>query len=134
MQLSDSTFGRHTIIAGLRYNETLDGVAPGYAQFRAGGFTRLSGFQRDEVAGQSFGMLFASYRYQVVGSGLLPGYIGTTLEYGQVADDALLHGSVYFAYRSPIGPLYLGIGAGERGSENFFLRIGNVFGSPSIGR
>ncbi|MEH6583849.1 MAG: patatin-like phospholipase family protein [Halioglobus sp.] len=139
--LTAKTFNRHTIMGGLRYNETLDDVAPEYAMFRAGGFTRLSGFQRDEIAGQNFGMLLASYRYHIAGSGLMPGYIGTTLEYGQVADDAshifddaLVHGSIYFAYRSPIGPLYLGIGAGEEGSENFFLRIGNVFGSSSIGR
>ncbi|MEH6568840.1 MAG: patatin-like phospholipase family protein [Halioglobus sp.] len=139
--LSAKTFDRHTIIGALRYNETLDEVAPLYAQFRAGGFTRLSGFQREEIVGQNFGMFLASYRYQVAGSGLMPGYIGTTLEYGNVAadasdifNDALVHGSIYFAYRSPIGPLYLGIGAGEEGSENFFLRIGNVFGSSSIGR
>ena len=48
-------------------------------------------------------------------------------------DDARLHGSIYYAYRSPIGPLYMGVGTGEQGSSNFFLRVGNVFGSTGTG-
>ena len=138
---SAATFDRHTIIGGVRYYETLNGVAPVYALFRAGGLMRLSGFRQEEIAGQNFGMVLAGYRYHFAGSGLLPAYLGATLEYGQVAedaddlfDDALVHGNIYFGYRSPIGPLYFGVGTGEGGSETLFLRIGNIFGSSSIAR
>ena len=135
------TFARHTLMAGGRYYETLNDVAPVYAQFRAGGFLRLSGYQDQEIAGQNFAMVMAGYRYHVAGSGLIPAHLGMTLEYGQVAEDrdelfhdAVLNGSVYFGYNSPIGPLYLGVGLGEGGLHRYFLRIGNVFGNTTIGR
>lgn len=52
----------------------------------------------------------------------------------QRLDDALFNGSVYFDYRSPIGPLYVGYGFAERGRERFFVRIGNIFGRGDIAR
>ena len=131
-----TTIGRHSLLGGLRYYETLDDEAPLYAQFRAGGFARLSGYHQNELFGQNFAMVLAGYRYQFAGSGLLPAYLGTTLEYGQVAEDAgdlfddgLFNGSVYLGYRSPIGPLYMGMGFAEGGRQRFFLSIGNVFGA-----
>lgn len=135
------TVDRHTLIGGLRYNTTLDNNAPIQNLFRAGGFTRLSGFKENERSEQHFGMLFGSYRYRFSQSALLPAYVGTTLEYGNaVADrddifsDGIFHGSLYFGYRSPIGPVYIGYGFGESGRGNYFLRIGNVFGRSSISR
>lgn len=135
------SLGRHTFMGGARYYETLDEQAPVYARFRAGGFARLSGFNDQELTGQNFAMGLAGYRYHVAGSGLLPASLGMTVEYGQVAenaddlfDDALLNGSLYFGYRSPIGPLYLGVGLAEGGRQRLFLRVGNVFGRSTIGR
>lgn len=135
------SFGSHSILLGGRYQETIDGVAPPYAQFRAGGFARLSGFQQGQLNGQNFGMVLAGYRFHFAGSGALPAYLGATVEYGNVQSDpsdifrnAILNGSVYFGYRSPIGPLYLGVGAAEGYGETFFFRIGNIFGSSSITR
>lgn len=135
------TFGRHAVLLGGRYYETLKGDAPIYAQFRAGGFGRLSGLNDGELVGPNFSMVMGGYRYQFAGSGLMPAYLGTTLEYGQVAEDAgdlfknaKFHGSAYLGYRSPIGPLYLGFGAGEGGRHRYFLRIGNIFGTSTIGR
>ncbi len=135
------TFGRHSLLGGLRYYETLSGEAPIYALFRAGGFGRLSGYAANELVGQNFSMVMGGYRYHFAGSGLLPGYLGFTVEYGQMADrasdlydDGLFNGSLYLGYRSPVGPLYLGVGAGEGGEHQYFLRIGNVFGTSTIGR
>jgi NTE family protein len=137
--LTAKSYGRHAVYGGLRYYDTLDDEAPLYAQFRAGGFTNLSGLQVGELAGQNYGMVLGGYRYHVAGSGLLPAYLGGTLEYGQMADDTadlfddgILNGSLYFAYRSPIGPLYLGAGLAEGGRRTYFIRIGNVFGSSDI--
>ncbi len=135
------TFARHTLMAGGRYYETLDEVAPLYALFRAGGFSRLSGYHDQEIAGQNFAMVLAGYRYHVAGSGLMPAHLGMTVEYGQVADDSsdlfddgLLNGSLYFGYSSPLGPVYLGVGLAEGGRQRYFMRIGNVFGNSTIGR
>ena len=139
--LAAASRDRHTLIAGVRYYETVDGIAPAYAQFRAGGFGRLSGLQDEEAVGQHFAMLLGGYRYRVAGLGLLPAHVGMTLEYGRAADatgdlldDALVNGSLYFGYRSPIGPLYLGAGFAEGGRQRYFLRIGNIFGNSTIGR
>ena len=135
------SFDRHTVMALARYATTLDNDAPIYGLFRAGGFARLSGFNDDELVGQHFAMGLLSYRYEVGSSGFLPAYIGTTIEYGNVADvrnelfdDAVLNGSVYFGFSSPIGPLYLGYGFAEGGRQRFFVRIGNIFGRGDIAR
>ncbi len=133
------TFDRHNLIAAIRLNQTTRGDAPDYVQFRAGGFTNLSGFLYNQLVGQNFGMVLAGYRYHVAGSGFLPAYLGGTLEYGAVApetsgvfEDGLLNGSIYFGYRSPIGPMYIGVGAAEGGRRSFFLGVGNAFGGSSI--
>ncbi|MBX3705317.1 MAG: patatin-like phospholipase family protein [Pseudomonadales bacterium] len=135
------SFGRHTVLGGARYYETLTDTAPVYAAFRAGGLARLSGYHDDEVVGQNFAMVLGGYRYHFAGSGLLPAHLGTTVEYGGVAEnasdlfeDGALNGSVYFGYNSPIGPLYLGAGFAEGGRHRYFLRIGNVFGTSTIAR
>ncbi|MEE4384612.1 MAG: hypothetical protein V2J02_21665 [Pseudomonadales bacterium] len=64
-----------------------------------------------------------------------------SLEYGAVVEDRddLLedgdfHGSLFFAYRSPIGPAYIGGGVGEGGQSRFFVRFGNVFSQTSLAR
>ncbi|MGI9283798.1 MAG: BamA/TamA family outer membrane protein, partial [Pseudomonadales bacterium] len=135
------TVDRHTYMGGLRYNTTLDDDAPVQNEFSAGGFTQLSGFKENERNGQHFGMVFGGYRYKFSESALLPAYIGTTLEYGNaVADrddifsDGIFNGSLYFGYRSPLGPVYIGYGYEEDGGGNYFLRVGNVFGRSSISR
>jgi NTE family protein len=137
--IAAQTFGRHNLIGGIRLNQTTRGDAPDYVQFRAGGFTNLSGFLYNQLVGENFGMVLAGYRYHVAGSGFLPAYLGGTLEYGSVAPEArgvfeegLLNGSIYFGYRSPIGPMYIGVGAAQGGRQAFFLGIGNAFGSRSI--
>ncbi len=135
------SFGAHTVFGLTRYATTLDNDAPIYGRFRAGGFTRLSGYNDDELVGQHFAMGMLSYRYEFGSSGILPAYIGTTLEYGNVADfrnelfdDARFSGSAFFGFRSPIGPLYMGYGFAEEGRKRFFLRIGNIFGRGNITR
>ena len=106
-----------------------------------GGFAHMSGYAHNELVGSNFSMVLGSYRYHFAGSGLLPAYAGFTVEYGGVAerasdlyDDALWNGSVFLGYRSPIGPLYVGLAAAEGGREQYFLRVGNIFGQSTIGR
>ncbi len=129
------SIGRHNLIGSVRFYQTVRGDAPDYVQFRAGGFANLSGFLYNQLVGENFGMVLAGYRYHVAGSGLLPAYLGGTIEYGAVVPGAsdvfregLLNGSLYFGYRSPIGPVYLGVGAAQGGRQSFFLGIGNAFG------
>jgi NTE family protein len=134
--------GRHTLFGGFRYQTTLDNNAPIYAEFRGGGLFNLSGLQPNEVNGQNFGVLLSSYRYDLSGEGgLFPAFVGVSAEFGNAGEnhqdpfsDGIMNGSIYFANRSPIGPLYWGVGFAEGGEQLYFLRIGNVFGRSTIGR
>jgi NTE family protein len=136
------TTHRHTIIGGFRYDITLDNDAPIYALFRAGGLFNLSGLEPNRVVGQNFGELVASYRYDLnEKGGLFPAFIGVSAEFGNAGEqkkdpfsNGIMNGSLYLANRSPIGPLYWGVGFAEGGERVYFLRLGNVFGLSTIGR
>ncbi len=135
------TIGRHNFMLGGRYNTSLDEDIPIYGLYTAGGFLNMSGFEANSLIGPHFGMLLAGYRYQVAQSGFLPGYVGTTLEYGNAVEDredifsdGLINGSVYFSYSTPLGPVYFGVGWSEERSAIYFLSLGNIFGPQSLGR
>lgn len=138
---SSRTFGRHNLLFGLQYNTTLDDIAPIYAVYTGGGFMNMSGYEPNSLLGYHYGYLLGGYRYQVAGSGLLPGYVGMTVEYGNatvdredIFSDGRLNGSVYFGYKSPLGPVYLGIGWSEDRSAIYFLRLGSLLGQRNLGR
>jgi len=135
------TFGRHNLLYGLQYNTSLDDDIPIYALYTGGGFLNMSGYEPNSLIGSNYGFALAGYRYQVAGSGLLPGYVGMTVEYGNAADDrkeifsdGRLNGSVYFGYKSPLGPVYLGLGWSEDRSAIYFIRLGALVGGQSLGR
>jgi NTE family protein len=138
--IASRTFGKHNLLVSGRYNTTLDNNAPIYGLFTGGGFLNMSGFEPAELSGQHFGLVALGYRYQVAQSRLLPGYAGFTVEYGNateqrsdIFDEGILNGSLYFAYRTPIGPLYLGYGWSEDRSGLIFLRLGAIIGSDTVG-
>lgn len=145
-QLEFAMFGSHTrglhnFIWSGQYNTSLDDNVPLYGLYTGGGFFNMSGYEPGSLIGPNFGSVLAGYRYQVAKSGLLPGYVGMTLEYGNAAEerseifsDGLINGSAYFGYRTPVGPLYLGIGWSEDRSAIFFLRLGTLLGSRNLGR
>jgi NTE family protein len=135
------TFGLHNFIWGGRYNTSLDDDIPIYALYTGGGFLNMSGYEPYSLIGKHFGTVLAGYRYQVAKSGFLPGYIGMTLEYGnatekrsEIFSDGLINGSVYFGYKTPLGPIYMGLGWSEDRSVVYFLRLGAILGSSNLGR
>jgi NTE family protein len=135
------TFGLHNILYGLEYKTTLNGAIPVYALYTAGGFMNMSGYEPNSLLGPNYGHALLGYRYQVAKSGLLPGYVGMTVEYGdarldkkEVFTDGILNGSVYFGYQSPLGPIFLGIGWSEDRSAIYFIRLGALLGGQSLGR
>ncbi|MGI9327501.1 MAG: BamA/TamA family outer membrane protein, partial [Pseudomonadales bacterium] len=135
------SFGQHALVGIGRYATTLDDDAPIHAEFPAGGFNRLSGFNDNELVGQHFGMALFSHRYEIGHSRLLPAYIGYTLEYGNTADErsdlfaeGIFNGSLFVGYRSPVGPLYVGFGFAEGGRNRYFFRIGSFFGRGDLDR
>ncbi|MCC5887481.1 MAG: patatin-like phospholipase family protein [Gammaproteobacteria bacterium] len=114
---------------------TLGDDAPLANQFRAGGFSRLSGYRSQELAGQHFIMGLLGARWRLSPSQLSPAAVGVTLEYGNVWEersdirlrDGLANASLYFGYRSPLGPLYIGYGYGEGSRSAVFLSLGRPF-------
>lgn len=135
------TFGLHNLILGGQYSTSLDENIPVYGWFTGGGFLNMSGYEANSMIGPHFGQVMAGYRYQVAKSGFLPGYVGMTLEYGRAAEnrkdifnDGFVNGSFYLGYRSPLGPVYLGIGWSEQRDAIYFLRVGSIFGPRSLGR
>jgi NTE family protein len=128
-------FGNHSLQAGARYHATVAGVAPVQSEYRAGGYTRLSGFTSNQLVGQNFAMLLTGYSYKVGEVFGQPALIGGNLEYGNVwaersdidISDAVLNGSAYFGIDSWIGPILLGTGVREGGEYTVFLEIGHRF-------
>jgi NTE family protein len=127
-------WGRNTLLAGVRYETTLDGDAPIESRFRAGGFLRLSGFRPNELSGQHYGQVTLAYYRLLTDLKLLSTYAGFSLEYGNVwqdkdriFDDALYAGSVFLGVRSPLGPVYTGLGFAEGGRRTAFLYLGPTF-------
>jgi len=138
---SSRTFGFHNLMLGGQFNTSLDDNVPIYGLYAGGGFLNMSGYEPGSLIGPNFGSLLAGYRYQVAKSGLLPGYLGMTVEYGNAAEkrsevfsEGRLNGSFYFGYKTPLGPIYLGIGWSEDRSAVYFLQLGTIVGTRTLGR
>jgi NTE family protein len=128
-------FGKHSVLAGLRYHATVSGIAPLQSLYRLGGFSRLVGYQPNELTGQNYGMVIGGYSYEI---GKLLGQeamAGAMLEYGNAwerrsdmsLDASQLNGSLFLAFDSWIGPILLGTGAREGGEHTVFFEVGHRF-------
>ena len=134
--LGAKTFNkRHIVLGRLILKTTLNNEnAPFYTAPRGGGFLNLSGFYNDEITGNNFSLIASSYQYRLSQNRLLDARVGFSLEYGGIDENSGelfngggYHGSLFLAYRSPLGPAYLGYGNGEGGRHRLFLSLGNVF-------
>jgi NTE family protein len=128
-------FGKHSVVAGLRYHSTISGIAPLQSLYRLGGFSRLAGYQPNELTGQDYGLLLGGYSYEL---GKLLGQeatAGAMLEYGNAwqrrsdmsFDSLQLNGSVYLGFDSWLGPILFGAGAREGGQRTVFFEVGHRF-------
>lgn len=133
--LAAKSFGNHSVLLGLRYHVTSSGLAPIQSVYRVGGYSRLVGFQSNELTGQHYGVLLAGYSYQIGKLLDQEALVGGMLEYGNVWQDrsnidfgdAILNGSIYIGLDSWVGPILFGIGGREGGEHNLFLEIGRRF-------
>jgi NTE family protein len=112
---------------------TMDSDAPLYGMYRLGGFLNLSGFYVDELSGQHMGHGMVGYMRRLDDGGLVPMYLGATLEAGNtwqfaenIGDDWLLGGSLFLGLDTLLGPLYMGYALGEDNHSTVFL----YFGAP----
>lgn len=133
--LAAKSFGDHAVQFGLRYHLTTSGVAPVQSLYRVGGYTRMVGFQPNELTGQHYAVLLAGYSYRIGTLFNQDALVGGMFEYGNVWEsrsdmdfgDAVLNGSVYIGLDSWLGPILFGIGAREGGEHNLFLELGHRF-------
>ena len=129
------SFDKQAVQLGLRYHVTTSGVAPIQSVYRVGGYTRLVGYELNEINGQNYAVLLGGYSYKIADVLNQDALLGGTLEYGNVWQDrsdmsfgsAVLNGSIYIGLNSWIGPILFGIGAREGGEKNLFFEVGHRF-------
>ncbi len=134
------TFGRQTAVWWTSLGTTLNEPSADLrTQFQLGGFLNLSGAKADSLIGPHFGITRLLLYRQIGrgGPGFLdvPVYLGLSLEAGNVwqkRSDASFGGtrkdaSLFLGLDTPIGPVYLGTGFEEKGSEAFYLFLGRTF-------
>jgi NTE family protein len=136
------SMGRNTLLWWTSAGRTLDGnvnqtALPDF--YSLGGFFNLSGLAPTSLIGPNYAISRVIYFRKIGrgGEGLFefPAYVGASLELGntyrQAGDLNLgrIHkdASVFVAFDTYLGPLYLGSGYDERGSSAFYLFLGRTF-------
>jgi NTE family protein len=130
-----NSWGRNTLLTGIRYGTTFSGQAPPERLYRLGGFLNLSGLNPDELSGQHFGIAALAYYRRVGDIALLPAYIGGTFELGNTWQDrsdmslqnSIFAGSVFIGVDSILGPIYLAVGLAEGGQRALYFYVGRTF-------
>jgi len=140
--LMASSRGRNTILLWTSAGSTVDGnIKPTQLQdfYSLGGFFNLSGLAPQSLTGPDYAIARAIYFRKIGhgGEGFLefPAYIGMSLEVGNVWErrgeisygSAHKDASVFLAFDTYLGPLYLGTGYDDRGNSAFFLFLGRTF-------
>jgi NTE family protein len=135
------TAGPYTGLLGGMFATTNDSDAPYQDQFRLGGFTRLSGLERNELKGQHAALLSGIFYRRIGDFSFLSFYGGLSLEYGKTFqereeidfDGGIAAGSVFLGVDTIIGPAFLAYGRAEGGRQNFYLILGQSFNYRWVG-
>ncbi|MGO8854724.1 MAG: patatin-like phospholipase family protein [Steroidobacteraceae bacterium] len=134
--------GRNTLLWWTSAGTTLDGNVKPTALpefYSLGGFFNLSGLPQTSLIGPNYAITRAIY-FRKIGRGgegffEFPAYIGMSLEVGNTWNErgeisygsARKDGSIFVAFDTFLGPLYLGSGYDTRGSSAYFLFLGRTF-------
>ncbi len=132
------TYGRHTIVGGLRFDGTYGRDANLLSSAELGGFLSLSGFSEDELSGQYAAQALGLYYYRLneASSFLdIPVYLGASIEAGNVYEDIsdfnfnslIWAGSIFIGLKSPIGPVYFGLGHNDESETSLYFSVGSFF-------
>jgi predicted acylesterase/phospholipase RssA len=134
--------GRNTLLWWTSAGTTLDGNVKPTALpefYSLGGFLNLSGLAQTSLIGPNYAITRAIY-FRKIGRGgegffEFPAYIGMSLEAGNTWNErgeisygsARKDGSIFVAFDTFLGPLYLGSGYDTRGTSAYFLFLGRTF-------
>lgn len=134
--------GRNTLMLWASGGATLDGrLKPSDVQdfYSLGGFFNLSGLAPQSLLGPNFAIARAIYFRKISrgGEGFLefPVYVGMSLEIGNTwqrrseVSYASAHkdASVFVAFDTFLGPVYLGSGYDQSGNAGYYLFLGRTF-------
>ncbi len=134
--------GRNTILLWTSVGTTLDGQFKTNALpefYSLGGFFNLSGLAPSSLSGPNYAVARAIY-FRKIGRGgegffEFPAYIGMSLEAGNTwqhrgdisLGSAHKDASMFVAFDTFLGPVYLGTGYDEAGTAAFYLFLGRTF-------
>jgi predicted acylesterase/phospholipase RssA len=134
--------GRNTVLWWTSAGTALDGAFRPTALpefYSLGGFFNLSGLAQSALIGPNYAITRAIY-FRKIGRGgegffEFPAYLGMSLEAGNTWNQrgeislgsAHKDGSVFIAFDTFLGPLYLGSGYDTRGTSAYFLFLGRTF-------
>lgn len=125
----------NTLLGVLSAQTTLDDDAPLEGLFQLGGFLRLSGLQEDQLTGQHAGFATLIYMHRLYNVPYFKTFFGASLEHGNVwqnsddisFDDAIVAGSLFLGFDTPIGPLYLAYGRTDTDEQGVYIYLGPRF-------
>lgn len=129
--------GKNSLQLGLNYATTFGARDQVHKFFPLGGFLNLSGLNRGAISGPHAAMGRLVYYRQLSEStgGLfeVPMYFGASAEAGNVwqsrsamsASSLLANGSVFLAFDTYLGAIYIAAGFAEGGDTNYYLSIGS---------
>lgn len=135
--LSAWSRGKSTLNAGVSYSSTFDTNDQLQDFTPMGGFLRLSGLDYGQISGPhaALGRLVYYRRLGDYAGGLLevPVYLGASAEVGNVWQDRsdidvgslLVNGSLFAAFDTFFGAVYVAVGFAEGGDNAFYLSIGS---------
>jgi predicted acylesterase/phospholipase RssA len=136
------SIGRNTILLWTSAGITLDGHfsptdLPEF--YSLGGLFNLSGLAPTSLTGEDYAIARAIY-FRKIGHGgegffEFPAYIGMSFEAGNVWQrrsemsfgSLRKDGSIFIAFDTPLGPVYLGSGYDQSGAAGYYLFLGRTF-------
>jgi len=134
--------GRNTVLLWTSAGSTLDGAFKPNALpefYSLGGFFNLSGLAPSSLIGPHYAIGRAIY-FRKIGRGgegffEFPAYIGMSLELGNTWEhrgdisfsSARKDASIFLAFDTFLGPVYLGSGYDQAGTAGFYLFLGRTF-------
>ncbi len=135
-RLKDLAEPRRVLALRVRYGE-INGRAPFFEQFFAGGSDTLRGYDEDRFWGSQMFLSTAEYRYPIQKSMNVIGFVdygGAWGGYGTVGSftqstkpDLHIGYGVGVSFRTPLGPIRLDLGFNEKGKSRTHFLIGTSF-------